>query len=153
MKTMATPFGAKSLGEHRRNAEKLKSTGFANEAISEYRLHIEERLADSSRPASENPWFYEILVGDLYLSMDRPKDALDSYLKAYSKGVMVEFVIDRVRQISAYFEARGDYESALKLLEQYRDLDDLLFDWDIDRLHKLQVKQEQANEWAVDPAN
>lgn len=138
----AGTFSIAAAGSHRRTAEKLKMEGKLDEAIAEYEKHIAERGSASSKFPGENPSFYYIMIGDLHLRQDRPELALDAYLKAHDDGVMQEFIVDRIRQVSGYYEQREQLQAAIELLSKYRDLDPLLFDWDIDRLHKKSVSQE-----------
>ena len=144
-------FSFTAAGNHRRNAEQLKSEGKYEEAIVEYEKHIAERAAASSKFPGENPSFYYIMIGDLQLEQEKPQEALESYLKAQTDGVMSEFIIDRIRQVSSYYETRENYDAAIELLHKYRDLDPLVFDWDIDRLHKKTVRQEvQEDSFVID---
>jgi hypothetical protein len=140
----SSPFVFTSWGEHRRKAEQLETENNLEAAIDQYLLHIEQRRGDSSRPESENPSFYYILIADLYIRLERPKEALSYILRAKEDGVMKEFVIDRMRQVSAYHENAGAFSVAIQLLTEYRSLDPLLFDWDIDRLHKKLVQSDQT---------
>ncbi|MCC6220127.1 MAG: tetratricopeptide repeat protein [Deltaproteobacteria bacterium] len=133
-------------GAHRELAEKLRQEGKADEAIAHYRKHIDERLADKHRKDSENPYFYYILIGDIYLETNRPTEALAFYKQAEESQVQREFVIDRLRQVASYFENESSKEKAIELLRANRDLDPLLFDADIDRIHKEIVKSELEGE-------
>lgn len=135
-------FSLSAAGGHRREAEKLKTEGKLREAIEQYEQHIAERRGADSKFPGENPSFYYIMIGDLYLKLEEPERALDAYLKAYEDGVMPEFVVDRLRQVSAYYEGQQLYQQAIELLTKYRELDSLLFDWDIDRLHKKIIQKE-----------
>ena len=136
--------GATSDGNasHARTAERLRTQGKMEEAIAEYKKHIAARLSEPTRPAGENPYFYWILIGDVYLEADRPEDAKRSYLEARDHDVDIAFVIDRLRGIARYFEQRKEYEEAIKLLKEFRQMDDFIFDYDIDRLSKEMVKAE-----------
>lgn len=131
-------------GEHRRRAEQLRAEGKAEEAIQEYLLHIDERLADEGRPEEENPHFYYIFIGDIYLDAGDVSKALGAYSSAQQLGVYEEFIIDRFRQVARFYEDRGELQKAIEFLSAHRALDIDLFDADIDRLHKKIVAQEEA---------
>ena len=144
----AGPFRTNPPGSHRRAAEKLRTEKNYIEAIQEYEKHIAERLSDKGRPEEENPSFYYIFIGDLQLELGKPDDALEAYMKAHEDNVMVEFIIDRVRRISSHYEEKDELDKSLHILNAYRDLDPLLFDWDINRIHrKLVAKEQESSEF------
>ena len=128
-----------------RYAQKLSEAGMDDEAIAQYRLHITERLKDPSRPADENPYFYEILIGDIYLRQDKPVEAEDCFNIAREKQVAAPFIIDRMRQLGAWYENHNQLETARDTLKRYRELDTLLFDFDIDRIGKKIVAADEQN--------
>ena len=139
-------FSLQAAGAHRRNAEQFKTEGKLREAIVEYEKHIAERTAAANQFPGENPSFYYVMIGDLHLELEEPEQALDAYLKANDDGVMKEFIVDRLRQISAYYEAQERYSEAIELLSKYRELDPLLFDWDVDRLHKKSIRTQSTQD-------
>ena len=139
----SSDIGAYGLVTRARYAQRLEEAGHHDEAIAQYRKHIEERLADPRRPADENPYFYEILIGDIYLHLDKAEDAEASYRTAYEKDVARPFIIDRMRQLGAWYEQHGRLEAARDLLKQYRQLDTLLFDFDLDRIGKKIVSRDE----------
>ena len=125
-----------------RYAQKLNEAGRKDEAIAQYQLHIQERLHDPARPVDENPYFYQILIGDIYLDLNHPDKAEDSYSVAWREKVANTFIIDRMRRLGAWYENHGKLETAREVLKRYRNLDTLLFDFDIDRISKKIVDSE-----------
>lgn len=129
-------------GEHRRNAESLRSEAAYDAAVQEYLQHIDERLADTGRPEEENPYFYYIFIGDIYLEQGSPARALGSYGSAMQQGVPMEFIIDRYRRIAQHYEEKGEIQRAIDFLTENKAMDELLFEAEIDRLHKKLVAED-----------
>jgi tetratricopeptide (TPR) repeat protein len=135
---------------HAEKADSLRLDGHYIEAIAEYRLHITSRL--KKRGVTENPYFYFLLIGDCYLALDQLEEAEKSFLEAQALKIDNALIADRMRQIAAWHEKHDDLEMALNVLEKYRTLDPLLFDLEIDRIHKtfveaeIQREQEQPEE-------
>jgi tetratricopeptide (TPR) repeat protein len=127
-------------------AERFADEGKLDEAIASYRKHIELRLQDPKRPKSENPYFYLLFIGDLYLQSEQITLARKSYEEARAKGVDGPLVAERLRSFATYFEKKDDLERAILELKRYRELDPLMFDSEIDRLHKLFVAREREKE-------
>ena len=119
---------------HVTQAEKFVEEKKYDEAISEYQKHIDLRLRDTDREIWENPYFYEIMIGDVYLKKDDDVSALNKYLEAEKHGVEKELIIDRVRLLALHLEEKGDLEKAMTVLTQHRTMDPLLFDVQLDRL-------------------
>lgn len=99
---------------HLERAEALSSDGRYEEAIEEYRMHIDHRLALENRPDWENPYLYYLIIGDLELNRGRPEEALRAYEAAESRGVDAPLVSDRYRYAASWFERRGELERALE---------------------------------------
>ena len=130
-----------------RSSHASKAKAFSDEkryddAISEYRLHIAERLKDSRRPEAENPHFYEILIGDILLKQKKPEQALATFVAAKEHGVELPLISDRIRQVARYYRNEGNYRRSLEVLQQHRGLDDFQFDADIDEFSKEMVERE-----------
>ena len=115
-------------------AEELASQGQYEEAISEYRAHMEERLAVKNRPEWENPYFYLLLIGDAYLAKGDATEALSSYEDAEKNGVHASLVSDRYRSVATWYEGKGELQKAFDALKKYRSRDTLLFDSMLDRI-------------------
>ena len=54
----------------------------------------------------------------------------------------MEFIIDRYRKIFHFYEERGELEQAIDFLTENKAMDELLFDAEIDRLHKKLVTKD-----------
>ena len=135
-------FGFGRGPSHARVAAQLRADKKYDEAIVEYRKHIDARLNDSRREPEENPYFYLILIGDIYLEEGKTDDALASYVEAKDKEVEVALVVDRIRRIARAMKDAGKYRDAVALLKKYRELDEFVFDLDIDENLKAIVKSE-----------
>ncbi len=121
-------------------AEGLRKQGQYDAAISEYRLYISERSKVKGLPKDQDPNFYELLIGDCFLGMGKPEDALAAYLKAKELGMQDDLVAGKLRALAQYYEDKSEYQVAIELLKKYRTLDPLLFDLDIDRNHKKLIQ-------------
>ncbi len=122
-------------------AAALKNHGKYQEAIDEYQKHFELRLKSSTRPESQNPYFYHILIGELYLLQGNTDKALSFYESAHKNHVEEPFVIDGYRRVAEFYAKTGGFTRAIELLEKHRDLDPLMFDSDIDHFHKQMILQ------------
>ena len=157
-------------------AEKYKAVGSFREAISEYELHIQEKLKHSiqeakavnSDPAATQssvsspspsiaintvsdaallkqsavpPYFFSLIVGDLYLKLDDPIAARASYLQAKENGVDPSLVAHKIRYLGHWYEDQGKPEEAMAIYTEFNELDPLLFDMDKDRLYKIKLEQ------------
>ena len=127
-------------------AQKLRQEGKYEQAIARYLVHIQRRMHDPRRPDDENPYFYYAIIGDIYLQLDDVVRARESYETAHTQGVDAALVKDKFRGLARWHEQRGEYEEAINILKQYRDLDPLMIDSDIDRNHKEMVAAEQKLE-------
>ena len=126
-------------------AEAAEKSKEYSKAIEYYNKHIEFRNNDS-KPPKENPYFYLLMVGDLYLKNEQPIEAKDTYIKAVDKEVSKPLCAERIRNIAKYYSEKSNYEEAFKILEEYRELDPLLFDLDKDNLHKEYVLTQESAE-------
>ena len=140
-------FGVFSLGpSHAQRAQQLRQEGKFEEAITEYRLHMELRRKDAHRPPDENPAFYELLIGDVYLDANSPLEAEESYQRASDADVHGDLVNFKFRHLGQWYESQGNLEKAIQILKKYRDRDPLMFDYDIDRLHKAMLRREDEGQ-------
>lgn len=126
------------------HAEEYSRQGKTEEAIAAYNDHIEERLNDSGRPEWENPYFYELIIGDLYLKDGKVTEALASYELAETHKVDNTLISDRYRYVASWYEKQGDLPAAMEVLIKYRDRDSLLFDAVLDRMAKELVTKDQT---------
>lgn len=124
---------------HAEAAEKLRKLSKFASAIEEYKKHIQVRLAKKDRPEDENPYFYYLLIGESYLRLGNLNEAEEAYTIALKQGINSTLVADGFRQISGEYEKRQDYDAAIEILRKHRELDDLLYDAQMDRLHKQSV--------------
>jgi tetratricopeptide (TPR) repeat protein len=121
---------------HARLAEQLRAEKKYSAAIQEYERHISVRLSAPGRDPGENPYFYKLLIGDVYLESGDFGSAETSYLEALNNGVDKEFVASKMRGISGKLSEQGKAEDAMSLLRKHRDLDPLMSDLEIDRIFK-----------------
>ncbi len=126
-------------------AEEAEKANQYNVAIENYKKHIEFRNNDR-KPPKENPYFYLLMIGDLYLKNEEPIKAKDTYLEAIDKEVSKALCAERIRNIAKYYSEKNDYEKAFETLEEHRELDPLLFDLDKDNLHKTYITTNQEVE-------
>lgn len=126
-----------------RKAERLVEEGQFPGAIEAYEAHIAERLADPQRKLTENPYFYYLAIGDLYLKQDQVEEAREAYIIAKEHKVSDLSLIDRFLQLANWHVDREEYEEAIYILLEYREIHPLIFDGRIDEVHKLMVAAEQ----------
>lgn len=131
-----------SRPSHARLAAQYRSEKKYEDAIGEYNKHIAARLKDSRREPEENPYFYLILVGDTYLEQGKIDTALENYIEAKGKDVEQPLVVDRIRRVARLLRESRKYREAVELLKKYRELDEFVFDLDIDENLKEIVKSE-----------
>jgi len=124
---------------HARLAAQYRSEKKYAEAIGEYQQHITARLEDSRREPEENPYFYLILIGDVYLEQTKLQPALESYIEAKEREVETPLVVDRIRRVARALRDNGQHREAVTLLKKYRALDEFVFDLDIDETLKAIV--------------
>lgn len=125
-------------------AEQYRADGKYIEAVAAYRRHLAQRLM--SKSDDENPYFYLLLIGDCYLELGKIPQARQSYDEALTHNIANNLVAERYRRIAKWFEANNELEKAIAELSRYRELDRLLFDLEIDRLHKKFVAKEIAEQ-------
>ena len=122
------PFSLSPKSSHAAKAERLREEGKCDEAIVEYRIHMQNRLNEPSRPKDENPYFYCLLIGDCELQLGNVEKAKQEYVRAKEKGVHPPLVQERLRRLGHWYEAQGRFEEAIEHLEEFRELDTLMFD-------------------------
>lgn len=123
-------------------AEQLLRENRHEDAIAAYRAHIENRLAISDRPEWENPQFYLLVIGDVYLGQGDITNALACYDQAAKEGIHPSLISDRYRSTAKWYEDRNQLKEAMEVLKQHRELDTLLFDAMLDRIAKTLTEQE-----------
>lgn len=123
-------------------AEGLRKEGKLSESIAAYRKHIEDRFNDERRKTDENPNFYHLLIGDIYLEEKQPLMAESEYKIALKKEIEQGFLTYRFRELALYYEKIGNFEDAVRVLKEYRKLDELLFDGTLDEVHKREIAKE-----------
>ena len=129
----------------RQKAAQLNQDKKYEEAITEYKKHIEARLAVKDKPEWENPYIYYLDIGDIYLEQDNLEKAMTYYKLAEENGVKQDYVNDRFRQIANWYESKGELKKALEHLEQYQDRDPILFNLMLDRIAR-KIAEEQNKE-------
>lgn len=125
-------------------AERLRKEEKFDEAVEAYKRHIEIRQKARSRPETENPYFYFLFIGDTYLEAKKPNPAEEAYGIAKNEKVDSALVISRFHQLGQWYETQGNLSQAMSIFKRYRELDPMVFDYDIDRIHKLMVEQEYS---------
>ena len=129
---------------HLERAEECSRENKFEKAISEYEKHIQYRLALEERPEWENPYFYYLIIGDLYLRKGDVARSLASYELAELHGVDLSLVTDRFRMVSHWYEKQELLQKAVEILTKYRERDPLMFDDVLDRLSKELVRQQDS---------
>lgn len=124
---------------HLHNAEHLAEEHQYDEAIKEYRLHIETLENLDSRESWENPSFYRLKIGDLLLEKGEADAALAEILLADKEGIDKDSVSYRLRSVARWHEERGEFTTAISLLNQFRDRDPLLFNALLDEIARKQA--------------
>ncbi|MCB0320801.1 MAG: hypothetical protein KDD60_07725 [Bdellovibrionales bacterium] len=133
-----------SISEHLRLAERYQRKKQYSLARTSYLHHIQARLSVKDKPEWENPHFYYLLIGDLFLSEADIPEALKSYDMARKNGVDIGLVSDRYRLVANSLAKNGDFDGAIEILNTYHDYDPLLFDMMRDRLAREKVESEEA---------
>jgi tetratricopeptide (TPR) repeat protein len=132
-----------SSSKYLREAEACERQGDFEQAIRAYRQHIRKRLEKENRPEWENPAFYLLLIGDLYLQQSLVKEALLEYEQARLEGVARSLVADRFRLVAAWLAEKGQTQEAIEILSLYREEDPVLFDLMRDRVVREKVAHEE----------
>jgi tetratricopeptide (TPR) repeat protein len=86
-----------------------------------------------------------LLIGDLYLDTNRIEQARKAYLVAKENDVEKDLFIDRWRKLARAYSKGGDIERAINTLREYRDVDPVVFDYDIDQLHKQMIRADDRS--------
>ncbi len=86
------------------------------------------------------PYFFSLMIGDLYLKLDDPDQAKASYLKARDNSVDPSLVAHKIRYLGHWYEEHGKIEEAMAIYTDFNELDPLLFDMDKDRLYKFKLE-------------
>jgi tetratricopeptide (TPR) repeat protein len=126
-------------------AQEESQTGKYEVAIGHYEAHISNRLQSPNLPGGENPYFYKALIGDLYLKLDKPDEAKAAYTEALKHDVANEIVVDRFRQLARWYREHKQYDLAMSVLSEHRSLDPLMFDYEMDQLHRELIRNEDQN--------
>ena len=134
-----------SISKHLRLAERHQRKEEYADAITAYKLHIDHRLALEQKPEWENPYFYYLIIGDLYLKEDLYQKALESYRFADSKKVDSGLVSDRYRLVAKWLADKERFSEAIDLLNTYRETDPLLYDMMRDRIAREMVQIEEES--------
>ena len=124
-----------------KQAQLKAEEGNFEEAIILYQKHIEERLDTKDRENWENPHFYRIIIGDLYLKQGNFDKALQSYVEGIKNGVDLPLFLDRIRSLASTLEQSGELEKALNLLSEYVKDDPTLINEALDRISKKLLKK------------
>ncbi len=145
-------LGGCSHGSYRllEQAETSTRNGDTGAAIAAYEKHIAWRLSLTDRPEWENPSFYQLLIGDLFLNDGRWQEAMARYELAHTAGIDSRLVGDRIRSVGLWLESKGELQQADQVLRTYRALDELLFDMALDRVARALVTHEETTKTSTD---
>lgn len=127
-------FSSCAFKNYRQLAQEAQSSGETELAISLYKEHIQQRLTAKDRPEWENPWFYYLVIGDIFLKNGDIDKAVIYYIEAEKKGVKTEYVTDHIIRIALHYEEKEQYSEALKHLQNYKDRDPDFFNLIMDRI-------------------
>lgn len=117
-----------------------------DEAITLYKEHIESRLDNPLRSSWENPYFYLIVIGDVYIEKKEPKKAEITFLKAEKKGVKKPLINDRLLKLASYYEKNHQFSEAIELLDKNIDRDPILFEGYLDKISRYQTTFEDSKQ-------
>lgn len=109
------------------------------QAIDLYLEHIDQRRKDPGKEEWENPSFYYLLIGDIYLKEKDWNNALAYYKKADNDHVDHLLFLDRMRLLGAFLEEQKQYNEALKLLTPLAKEDPVLINEILDRVSKKSI--------------
>ena len=121
-------------------AQQYESEGEHEKAISFYLKHVDVRL--QANIAGENPYFYYLLIGDIYLKADDPLAAKKAYDTARTNKVEASFLVDRAKLLAKYYSEKSSFDQAIAVLNEYRELDTMAIDYEIDFIHKQMLSFE-----------
>lgn len=82
------------------------------------------------------------MIGELHIKLRDPISAENAFLEALKKGVSPALCAERLRRIAGYYEQEKDFEKAFEILRKHRELDTILFDLEIDRIHRASIEAE-----------
>ena len=125
-------------------AQQHEARGEYDQAISSYLKHIDSRL--QTKIIGENPYFYYLLIGDIYLKTEDPLAAKKAYDTARTNKVEASFVVDRAKLLAKYFSSKNNFDQAISTLNEYRELDSAAIDYEIDFIHKQMLTFEDKQQ-------
>ena len=115
--------------------------GDLEQARKNYFRHMKKRLLDESRPNDENPFFYLVLIGDIYLKEEKLERAFYFYRVGHGKKVKTPLIAYRIRKVALAYHKNKQSEIALDILREYRELDEFAFDAEKDKIHREYINQ------------
>lgn len=130
-------FRSQSYAEIARNYESQENY---EAAIRAYLKHIAMRIDSSA--TGENPYFYYLLVGDDYLKLNNPSEAKIAYDTAKTNHVDSPLLVDRAKLLAKYYAKQNAFDQAINILNDYRELDQVSIDYEIDYIHKQMLEFE-----------
>lgn len=122
-------------------AQELESSGSYAEARDAYEKYFAQLLEQNYK--TPNPYFYQVIIGDLELKLGNPDLALERYQTAIEHDVNKGLLSDRIRLLADWWENAGEADRSLALFQQYRFLDPQSFDYELSQLHRRIVAREQ----------
>lgn len=131
--------------DHLHNAEEFEKENRFDDAIAEYRLHMDSIKEREHKETWDNPSFYRLKIGDLKLQKSLPEEALQEYLLAEKEGIQSESISYRIREVAKWYRDKDELDKAFELLSSYRSRDPLLFNALLDDIARERTeKQFQA---------
>lgn len=126
------------------SADQARKDGRFQEAIQLYKQHLQTRLNTSWKIKNENPYFWLLTVGDVYLQAGDPVKAQLAYDQARTQNVDLPLLVDRYLSLATWYKEHGNTKEAIAILTEYRSLDTLLFNGELDTISKELVDKEDS---------
>lgn len=126
------------------SADDARKSGKFEEAIILYRQHLQQRVDARWKIQNENPYFWLLTIGDVYLESENPLKAKETYDQARLHNVDRPLLVDRYLTLATWYKKHGDVLKAIAVLKEYRPLDTLLFNGELDTISKELVAQQDG---------
>jgi tetratricopeptide (TPR) repeat protein len=138
----ASCVATSSLKDVQNKVSELEEQKQFEEARAVYKKHQVYRLSRRERAEWENPYFYSLLIGDLYLKEGKATDSLTMYEEALRHKVEAHLIDDRILKLGVWYMEKGLYGEAISLLSKYQKRNPLLYESALDKASKELTKRE-----------